>query len=288
MLANWLKMTTSSTGAGNLALTRVAGLPMPNETGISDGAMVTYVLRDSSGNPLEYGIGTWSVTGAVLARTFPIATWNGTTWVNSGTAVTAATLSGTTEVLITEVAGSYEPAMRGHYATTSGFGSLIAAPDGVAVQSGAMGGANRLTVVPFKMRSLKRIKGFRVFMGAVSGNVSFGIYRLNNNGYPDKLLVSSGSVACTATWTTYTLPTPIWLPPDWYGVAFAVDNVTATFRTCGSQVTTPTPFGIDSNGYSVLGLWVANGSLTLPDPFTAGATGQNTSNLPLVFLDIQN
>ena len=287
MFGDWLKTTTTSSGTGNIVLTPIANFPDPSKY-FTDGAIVAYAILDSNGAPVENGLGTWTAASATLARTFVKSTYVGGTLVNSGTTVTAATLSGGTyTVLVTDISGVNAPAMRGHNAPSGGYASVQAAPDGVTQGSGSAT-ANKVYAIPYQHRTMKRIKGISVYTGSVSGNLAFGIYRLNNTGYPDKLLVNSGSIAVTSTRTIYTLPSPIWLPPDWYGVAVAVDNATASFGTVGTSGSCfSSPFGVDSTGLGAF-LTLTQANITLPDPFTAGAAGVNNPAAPRVNIDLQN
>lgn len=282
MTPKWLKLTTTTTGAGNIALTQVSGHPVPSDW-IDDQAMLQYVLTDSSNNPVEAGIGTFTTSGATLARTYIDSTYVSGVLTKDGTP-TAATLSGTTNVYITPI--GQVPPMRGHYSISGGFKCVQGAPAGLGSGSGTAT-ANRQVVAAYRHQTLRRIKGFRIYTGTVSGNCAFSLYRLDANGYPEKRLVYSGSIAVTASQTVYTLPAPLRLPNDWYGVGFSVDNATASWRTCGSSASvTDTPFGVNSSGDSVLALYTTVTSNAHADPFPAGATGLVSGAFPLVNIEL--
>lgn len=288
MHADWIKLTTASTGAGNIVVAQVSGFPVPSDT-FSDGAMLNYVILDANKKPVEKGLGQWTVGTSSLARTFPMQTYVAGVVTKDGAAIAPATLSGGSyDVYIAATAESCAPALRGHHAITGGFAAVQGALAGLGSGSGSLI-ANRQYVAAYRHNTMKRLKEFSIYTGGVSGNCRFGLYRLNNNGYPDKVLVDSGSVVVTAARTFWTLPTPLSFPHDHYGVSFIVDNATASFRTCGSSaVITESPFGVNSTGDTVFGLYNAPGSLILPDPFVAGATGIVSGGMPLVNLIMQN
>lgn len=282
MTPKWLKLTTATTGTGSLSLTQAAGHPVPSDW-VDDGAMLQYVLTDGSNNPIESGVGTFTTSGAVLARSYIDSTYVSGVLTKDGTP-SAATLSGTSNVYITPIGQA--PTMRGHHSVSGGFKCVQGAPSGLNSGSGTAT-ANRHVVAAYRHQTLRRIKGFRIYTGTVSGNCAFSLYRLDANGYPEKRLAYSGSIAVTSAQTVYTLPSPLRLPNDWYGVGFSVDNATASWRTCGSSAcVTDTPFGVNSSGDSVLALYTTVASNAHADPFPASATGLVSGGFPLVNIEL--
>ena len=76
MLGYGVKETTTTTGTGTLTLTSVSGFPT-FANAFSVGDLVEYSLLNSSGQPIETGVGIFGASNT-LARTYPLVTWNGT------------------------------------------------------------------------------------------------------------------------------------------------------------------------------------------------------------------
>lgn len=89
-LANRVRMTTATTGAGTLTLgSAVSGYQSFADGGISDGQVVHYVIED--GAAWEIGTGTYTSSGTTLSRTVE----------ESSNADAALNLTGAAEVFIT-------------------------------------------------------------------------------------------------------------------------------------------------------------------------------------------
>lgn len=92
-LYNLARMTTATTGTGTITLgSAVAGFLSFASAGVTDGATVTYAIKDGSNS--EMGRGTYTSSGTTLTRTVLKST-------NSNTAIS---LSGSAEVVITAAA----------------------------------------------------------------------------------------------------------------------------------------------------------------------------------------
>ena len=289
--ADWIKATTATTGTGTLTLSGVTGYATVGDW-FADGALVGYVLLDSSGLPIERGIGTYTASGTTLARTWVGGTYVSGTLTKDGTTITPATLGGTTTVIITKFAGADAPGLRGFHAISGGVRAVHGCLDGATLAGGAVT-ANRLYVTPWRHQTARRLKSMKLYSGSPSGNLKFLIYRLGIDGYPTTKLHDSGSIAMGSGFNTYTPASPLWLPPDYYGVGVVIDNGTATFRTVDHQnsKTVASPFGVDSSGYVTLGLYLAITFASPPDPFTAGATALSMSGgpvSPLVLMEYES
>jgi hypothetical protein len=93
VLVNRAKMTTATTGTGTITLgSAEAGYQTFADAGVSDGAIVPYVIED--GNNWEIGTGTYTSSGTTLSRTVSESS-------NSGAAIN---LSGSAVVFVTATA----------------------------------------------------------------------------------------------------------------------------------------------------------------------------------------
>jgi len=95
---DWCKESTATTGTGTITLAGATAASFTEFTDVLvDGAIVPYAIID--GNDREEGLGTFTATGTLLARTTVLATWVSGTY--DDTAPTAISLSGSAEVYIT-------------------------------------------------------------------------------------------------------------------------------------------------------------------------------------------
>src|SRR5579859_7989113 len=88
MFANWSKETTATTGTGTLSLSAVTGFPRFADN-FSDGQPCSYAVLDSTGAPVEAGIGHY-VASNQLARDYVEGKYVGSTLSKAG--ATAANL----------------------------------------------------------------------------------------------------------------------------------------------------------------------------------------------------
>lgn len=276
MLGYGIKETTTTTGTGTLTLSAVTGFPrFANVFGVGD--LVEYSLLTSAGLPIECGIGTVSASNT-LARTYPLVTWDGTTYDN--TAPTAISLTGTTTVICTGSPGSSAPFIQS-MSTSATNKALNSAHMSTNNTITAAVTANMLYVHPFQLIANRPLAGLICRVSSGSGtSATLGLYRCGASGLPTDLL-QSGIISIAAAGVK-TIAFSAWYPPGWYFMACVADNGSVIFNGVGA-VPGASPLGTDGNNQNITALTVANGSITLPNPFS-GTTSNlvNSSTFPCV------
>ncbi len=107
-LFNLARMTTATTGTGTVTLgSAVTGFLTFTQAGVTDGATVTYAIKD--GNNSEIGRGVYTSSGTTLTRA---------TILNSTNSNNALNLSGSAEVFITPSASDFLSAVNTQTGTT--------------------------------------------------------------------------------------------------------------------------------------------------------------------------
>lgn len=263
MLGYGVKETTATTGTGTLTLSAVSGFPrFANAFGVGD--LVDYSLLNSSGQPIECGIGTVGASNT-LARTYPLVTWDGTTYTN--TSPTAISLTGTTTVICTGTPGSENPFIQSFY---SGAANQAVNSAHMTAESGAVTtAANKLWVIPFQLEVNRPMAGILARVTTAAGTSgTLGWYRCGSAGLPTDLL-QSGTIS-TATTGLKSIAFSAYYPPGWYYAAIVCDG--AAGLGASNSIPASSPLGSDGSNLSINALTVANGSITLPNPFTGTVT----------------
>lgn len=98
VFADWIRESTSTTGAGTITLGGAtdSSFMAISDSSIADGDLVPYSIID--GNDRENGIGTYTASGTTLARTTVLSTW--VSGVYDDTAPTAISLTGNAIVFV--------------------------------------------------------------------------------------------------------------------------------------------------------------------------------------------
>jgi hypothetical protein len=237
--------------------------------------LVEYSLLDSDGKPLECGIGTLA-TATTLARTFPLATYSGGTYDN--TSPTAVSLSGTTTVICTGSPGAGFPFIQAMN-TGATYKAVDSAHNSLNHSSTVAMTTNRLYVVPFLLTVNRPLAGIQCRVSTGSGtNGTLGLYRCGADGLPGALL-QSGTITTSAGPSIQQVTFSAYYPPGWYYMACVADNACAI--NAPGAVPGSNPLGHDTNNQHIVALYTANGSLTLPDPFSGVTTNVvNSTAIP--------
>lgn len=292
MLGYGIKETTATTGTGTLTLSAVTGFARFSNV-FSVGEVVMYSLLDSSGQPLESGIGTIGASNTLI-RSRPTATYSAGTY--NDITPTALSLSGTTTVICTGIPSSFSTAMPGINSTQTYSGSaaqrvLMDIRLNFGITSSFTMTANQLYMVPYLLSTDCIATGIalRVVTGATGKLIRVGLYKFDNTSSPALLVdeTSALSVATTGVNLTGSFATNHKLTPGWYCIAFVSDG-TPAIGTVSSHLLV-NPVGILSTN-SVLSPTSYNygahtfGALptTPPVAVTAGSTAHPAIGLTIV------
>lgn len=296
MIGNWCKMaTTTASGTTAVAgLTSVSGYPTIGDL-FADNAFCWYVILDATDKPLEAGVGK-KTSGTNINRVKVSKTFTGGTY--DDTDPNALTLANGTEyhVIISPIDGAIQGAMPG-ISTTWGYKAILSAHLAYPSTSTLAITDDRQWLMPYELKVGGVIKGFGFAVTAVAANtyVQCGLYALDHNGEPTKMLARTADVdTFTATGRkTPACVTNVWVPPGWYATSVASkDGVAALSPTLSSFATATagcTPWGIDSSDIraSIGYLYKSNAAwtdLADVDTTTGWTPGGAASQAPIVAL----
>ena len=203
MLAFGVKETSTTTGTGNLTLAGVTGFPRCNDAfPYTAGRRFEYaILDDTTGAPIENGIGYLTTDANTLVREKVLATFASSTYTSIAASAVALP-AGTKRVIITK---GMATAHIGSYNIDSG--STTSTPRRVAFDSSISLStasstsvsivANKLYLVPFRLGSALECSGMqiRVGSGVAASNVRLGLYAVGSNGYPSVVLGETAALA---------------------------------------------------------------------------------------------
>lgn len=283
MLANWVKETTTTTGAGTLTLSAITGFPRFSEAFAAD-ELVSYAIltNDTPPRPLEWGIGTMGASNT-LARTTVLGTYAAST-LNT-TNPTAVNLSaGTYNVICAESMGGVVPGLPGIDTTNGSGGSFVPYP-WAAGSAALVLVADRMYISNFRLSSRRKVTAFRMRVStAVAGNLRMGIYKCGVDGKPAELMLESGDISTGSTGViTWTLATAKIFPPGWYFFAIATKGTAPTVNSCAlpaNHLQAETPVGTDATAVVAITYKYAalsSGWTDLPDPATSSQTHVSTA-----------
>lgn len=226
MLANWVRATTTTTGTGNLTTAAVSGYADPGAVLALGHRFPYHILDDSTGQPIESGIGYMS-GATTLVRERILATLSGGTYSDvSPSAISLA--AGTKRVILALEAGTGSPALP---MVQQSYGSPIVLPEGLALTTGS--GGTRTLVANTPVASCLRWPGaLRISelvcqvwtaAGAGTDRIQVGIYAVKGDGLPGDLICRSGDILPNSTGqkTSALSGGSIRLPPGFYWFVIA-------------------------------------------------------------------
>jgi hypothetical protein len=243
MLGTWIYQTTTTTGTGNLTLASVSGYP-EFSTQFASGQRFQYqILDDSTGAPIESGVGYLS-SGALVRERIECTMVSGTF---DNTAPTAVSLAAGTKRVICSIssASAFSPATGAVSAATHksyGDGTLVYG----AGQSFSMT-AGTAYAKQFEALATNEINAVlvNVTIAAVAGKLLRGaIYSIGNDGLPDVKLAESSTVAADTTGVK-ALSFTAMRPPQKFFVAVISDGTPNLY--CTPSGTNRTALGHNSS-----------------------------------------
>lgn len=281
MLGNWIKMSTTTVGTGNLTVSSVSGYPTIADQ-FATSQRFAYTLADSALAPLERGIGYMNSTPE-LVREAVLATYASSTYDGSNpSAVSLA--SGTKYVLVSEGAQTYMGAMPGIWANgikCYGPPLIVGSGSTLAVT------ADRCYAFPCIAQGDSDIDAvlFRVTTGGAAGKLGAGaIYSVGRDGLPGVILATGSSVAVDSTGNKTSTFTRFRPPPRFFAAFLSDGAPTLVSHNTGTILSEI--LGADSSQGACRFIYHAGAtSMTFPTTFTAVTNATNT-NAPQVLVRI--
>lgn len=235
-LANWARMTTTTTGTGALTLSAVSGFPTLADVVSTDRRFSYVIMLDSTGAPIEAGIGYLSAS-TTMVRERVTATY------------ASPTFDDTSPAAVSLAAGTYRVISAGSADVIQGVAlnvnrnAVIASQkflpsQHMTVHSASSTGytcvANRMVYMPFMLATSAEVDalGVRVGTGVAATNLRLGLYDVGANGHPNKLLGETAALASATTGVDVigTIGTPVRLQPGWYFLTVVSDGAPALGR----------------------------------------------------------
>lgn len=252
MLGNWIRETTTTTGTGNLTVSSVSGYPTINTLFPVNERFYYSILDDSTGAPIECGIGYLSAS-TTLVRERPVASMVSGTY--DATAVSAVSLaSGTKRVIVAALSQSFMPALP-YAGAITGTGKHVGSGNVFASQSAGTSNcidtSGRLNLWPFLLTYGGEFDAFVVQVSTAQADkiMRIGLYGTKgSNGQPSDLIVEgSTTVDLGSTGVKTTTFTSRVLAPGWYYMAEVADATSvvcvAPTQTTQNSMFLPAPWG---------------------------------------------
>lgn len=216
MLANWAKCTTTTSGTGDVTLSTVSGFPSFSDV-FTVGQIVSYSILNSNGEPVEEGIGCYSAVDT-LTRTYVCGTYTGGVYNN--TVPAAISLSGTYTVIASNVRGMAPTLPQ---INTAAAARYFASPSHQLSMSQKSIQVGDLIAVPLLFSAARPVDAFAIDVttSGASAVARCGLYSVDANGLPAKLLIESADIACSTAGVKVSTFTAVSIPPGWYYMLLA-------------------------------------------------------------------
>lgn len=279
MFGNWITQTTTTTGTGNLTLSTVSGYPAFSDEFAAGERFQYQILDDSTGAPIESGVGYLS--GGALVRERIEATMVSGVYDNSTpTAVSLA--AGTKRVICAVSASSAFAAAPGAALVSGGFrgygDAITVAPSTTNVSIPNQ----RAIAIPFRAESAQEIDAVvaRVTIVGTSGALVRGaIYSVGADGLPDVQLAVSGTVAADTTGQKF-LTFTAFRPPQRFFAAIIATNAPSFHGSNGGVHSNP--LGMNASQEAVGYLFLAGTGTTFPASWVSASQEVITGVKPIL------
>lgn len=286
---NWARCTTTTTGTGNLSLSSVSGYPTINDV-VGQGPRFCYaILDDSTGAPLEAGIGYLSASTTMVREKVTDTYSSGTYDNTSPSALSLA--SGTKRVIVTALTRSIRAPLP-YVGSGAGYkgisnGALIG-----AVGSGSYNDqdtSGRMNVFPWIHDYGGEIDAFMINCTTAQAAkiLRMGLYRVGSDGNPAGLIVESGSIDVASTGVKTSTFTAFVLPPGHYWLGLLSDGTSALYvgstGTAGTVLRGPASIGNTIGDLAVAGYALSVSTSAMPSTCPA-ITWTPNLNVPHVLL----
>lgn len=291
MRANWVKQTTTSTGAGDLALSSVSGFPTFAQQ-FAIGERFSFCVVDADGKPVFSAIGYLS-DSTTLVRELTLVSFVSDTLDN--TDPSAVSLSaGTYTVVCAEDEAAFSNAR--HTMPSFVTGDARRVPSAQVANWGSLNtlsiNSNTLCVWPILLDDLVRVnKLFLDVSTAAAGKVArIGLYNSAADGSPAGLLADSGSLSVASAVMVSASISELRLRPGLYWGAFVSDGA-PSIRSISMFRSIPC-YGGNSGTARYMNTRATKAFTygALPDPFSWSSMTQETTgtsnSIPLIWLGV--
>lgn len=274
MLGTWIRQTTTTTGTGNLTLSSVSGYPTFSTQFATNQRFKYVILDDSTGAPIEAGIGYLNSTPELVRERIEATMVSGTFDGSTPSAVSLA--SGTKRVICTGTAGGLQIMAPGVWQDTNkvyGDSGIINAVGTLATTADRAYAVRMTHAVDSEIDAIM----FRVTTAAAAGKLAkVAVFSMGADGLPGVSLAESSSIAVDSTGVktgTFTA----FRPPAEYFACFLSDG-TPTIQSAANGMLARNAMGMDGSLSSTKFVHhVGATSLTFPTTWTAV---RNASNAP--------
>ena len=286
---NWARCTTTTATSGNLTLSSVSGYPTINDV-VGQGQRFAYaILDDSTGAPLEAGIGYLSAS-TTMVREKVTETYSSGVYDNTSPA--ALTLAaGTKRVIVTALTRSVMSPLP-YLGSGAGYKGVS---NGALIGTVGAGSYNdqdtsgRLNIFPWIHEYGGEVDAFIInCTTAQAGKIlRIGLYRVGSDGNPAGLIVESGSIDVATTGVKTSTFTAQVLAPGHYWIACLSDATAALYTgstgTAGSALRGPASIGNSINDLAVAGYALSVSTTAMPSTCPA-ITWTANLNVPHILI----
>jgi hypothetical protein len=269
MLGNWIRQTTTTTGTGALTLSTVSGYSAFSDQFAAGQRFQYQILDDSTGAPIEAGVGYLS-SGTLVRERIECTIVSGTFDYSTPSAVSLA--AGTKRVICAASMASVMGQTAGAYSLSGGFqgyGDSISVQPGSTSNLGLTG--SRAYATPFIAQSAQEIDALvvRITIAGTSGGLIKGaIYSIGANGLPDVKLAESATAAADTTGQKFLSFTAFRPPQRFYGCLIST-NVPSVYATASGL--SSNPMGFLSSQEAAAYLYLAASGTTFPSSWSGAS-----------------